>query len=302
RVQSLELRAIGYARQLAAGRRGLPLRYALHLLVGLLIPLAILIGEAPLQAPVAAPPPAGVPFSDGSSDLVAPIAPLALGSDAAGDLPVAGSAFDAIEALPIAGLKPQMLQPQPPSATGTADSAHVCSGPGTNYDQIGELPAGTQIQVLAQANGWYQARGEGGRIIWIAAELLDLDPVAADFLPEASNIPAPPPAKVGLVLEEGLNLRDGPDTGYIGLTKLQASAQLDLLARYGDWFQVQSADGQAGWVLGQYLQIAPGVAERVDVVTSIPDANPALIGRTSERNSNLRGGPGTAYEKIGALG
>jgi cell wall-associated NlpC family hydrolase len=55
-------------------------------------------------------------------------------------------------------------------------------------------------------------------------------------------------------------------------------------------------------VLGRYLAIGPGVIGRVEAVTSIPDPNPALIGRTSERNVNLRGGPGTAYEKIGALG
>lgn len=302
RAQSFEDRVVGYARQLVTERRSLPMRYALHLLVGLLIPLVILIGQVPLHGPVAPPLVAQLPSSDGSSDLVAPVAPLALGLDAAGDLPVPDSAFDAIDALPIAGLNPQLLKPQPIVATITADSANVRGGPGTNYDQVGALPAGTQLRVLAQIDGWYQARGEDGRIIWITAELLDLDLAAADFLPVASNIPAPPPAKIGLVLEEGLNLRDGPGTGYIGMTKLKASAQLDLLARYGDWLQVQTAEGQAGWVLGQYLTIGPGVIDRVEAVTSIPDANPALIGRTSERNANLRSGPGKDYEKIGALG
>jgi cell wall-associated NlpC family hydrolase len=302
RAESLEQRAIGYARQLLAERHRLPMRYALHLLVGLAIPLAILAGQVPLQGPAVAPPSATVPGSDGLSDLVAPVAPLALSPDAAGDPPVPDSAFDLIDALPISGLNPQLLNPQPIAATVVAESANVRGGPGTNYDQAGALPAGTQLQVLAQSNGWYQARGDDGRVIWIAAELLDLDPAVADFLPEASNIPAPPPAKIGLVLEEGLNLRDGPGTGYIGMAKLSASAQLDLLARYGDWLQVQTAEGKAGWVLGQYLAIGPGIIERIEVVTNIPDANPALVGRTNERNSNLRGGPGTAYPKIGALG
>src|SRR4029453_2325588 len=67
----------------------------------------------------------------------------------------------------------------------------------------------------------------------------------------------------------------------------QVEGQL-LLARYGDWLQVQTAEGQAGWVLGEYLTIGPGVMQRVEAVTSVPDPNPALIGRTSERNVNLR--------------
>ena len=291
-----------YTRYLVTERRALPVRYALHLLVGLLVPLAIVLSQAPFGSPVVVPSPANIPSSDGSSDLVAPIAPVTLQPDTIGDTPVPDSAFATIDALPMPGLNPQLLRPQPIAAMIVAESANVRGGPGTNYDKVGVLPAGTPLQVLAHIDGWYQARGPDSRIIWLAAELLDLDPAVADFLPEATNIPTPPPAKIGLAAEEGLNLRDGPGTTYIGMTKLQSGVQLDLLARYDDWFQVQTPEGQAGWVLGQYLAIGPGVVERVEVVTSIPDANPALIGRTSERNVNLRGGPGTAYDKMGALG
>ncbi len=289
-----------YTRYLVTERRALPMRYAMHLLVGLLVPLAMLATQAQLGSPASVTPAIDIPASNSTSDIVAPVAPLDL--DMSGDTPVPDSAFDNIDALPMPGLNPQLLKPQPIAAMIVAESANVRGGPGTNYDKVGVLPAGTPLQVLAHIEGWYQARGPDSRIIWLAAELLDLDPAVADFLPEATNIPTPPPAKIGLAAEEGLNLRDGPGTTYIGMTKLQSGAQLDLLARYDDWFQVQTLEGQAGWVLGQYLAIGPGVVERVEVVTSIPDANPALIGRTSERNVNLRGGPGTAYDKMGALG
>ncbi len=291
-----------FARQLVTEPRALPVRYTLHLLVGLLVPLAIFASQFPFAVPAMAPATTNVRSFGDSSDLIVPVAPLPLEMDAEADTPVPDSAFDAIDALPIAGLNLQLLKPQPIDVTVVADSANVRGGPGTSYDKVGELPAGTHIQVLAQFDGWYQARSRDGRLMWITAELLALDPAVADVLPQATNIPAAPPAKIGLVTQEGLNLRDGPGTAYIGMTKLKANVQLDLVARYGDWLEVQTADGQAGWVLGQYLAIGPGVIQRVESVTSIPDANPALIGRTSERNVNLRGGPGTAYEKIGALG
>jgi cell wall-associated NlpC family hydrolase len=275
-------------------------RYALHALVGLLVPLAVVVGQVPMPAPFVVP--AAVVQPDPAADLVVPIAPLALSATADGDTPVPDSAFAAIDALPVAALSPELLRPRPVAASVAADTAKVRSGPGTNYDKLGELPAGTALQLLAQANGWYQARTSDSRVVWVAAELLHVGEQAAELLPEAKNIPAPPPPKVGLVAQEGLNLRDGPGAEYVGMAKLNAGVQLDLLARYDDWLQVQAPDGQTGWVRSQYLTIQGGVVDRVESVTSIPDPSPALVGLTSERNVNLRGGPGTAYPKLGALG
>jgi cell wall-associated NlpC family hydrolase len=277
----------------------LPARYVLHILVVLVIPLAILASQIPLAVPSVAPQ-ATMPDT-GAADLIAPIAPLSLDIQSDDDAPVADSAFAEIDALPIPSLRPQLLQDQPIDATVVADLANVRGGPGTEYDKIGTLPAGTPLLLLAQYNGWYQARRDDGNTVWVAAELLDLDAAVADFLPDATSIPAPPPPKIGLVAEEGLNLRDGPGTEYIGMTKLPSNTQLDLLARYNDWFQVQTQDGQAGWVLAQYLAIGPGVVDRVETVTTVPELNPALIALVRESNVNLRGGPGVAYDKLGAL-
>ena len=138
-------------------------------------------------------------------------------------------------------------------------------------------------------------------MVWVAAELLHTDRIAAEFLPEPASIPAPPPPKVAQVLEEGLTLRDGPSTDYVGMMTLAAGTQLDLLTRYEDWFQVQAPDGQVGWVTNQFLAIDPGITERVEVVSQIPDPNPPRMALVREAQVNLRGGPGTAYNKLGAL-
>ena len=276
-------------------------RHLLHLLVGLLVPFAILASQLPFTVPPIPALPASS-LDSGSADLVAPAAPLALDDTADGEIPVPDSAFAAIDALPSNAWRPDLLRYQPIAAAVAADSANVRGGPGAEYDKLGELPSGTALQVLAQANGWYQVRLDNGRVVWIVAELLNLSARSAEIVPEATAIPAPPPARVGLVAEEGLNVRDGPGTGYVGMAKLAAGTQLDLLARYNDWFQVQTAEGQVGWVLSQYLTIGPGVVDRVDAVTSVPNPNPALLGRTTERNVNLRGGPGVAYPQMGRLG
>ena len=289
------------ARELRSTLHHLPARYALHLFVGLLVPLTIMASQLPLASPHVLTPAAGVP----QANVVAPIdppAPLALDSEADGETAAPDAAFAEIDALSPDTLSPDLLEFRPVPAAITADSANVRNGPGTNYDKVAELSAGTPLQVLAQYEGWYQARSNDGRMVWVAAELLSLDAIVADFLPEATTIPAPPPAKVGIVAEEQLNLRDGPGTNYVGMTKLDTGAQLDLLARYNDWYQIQTAEGRVGWVLGQYLTIGSGVVERIEVVTQVPDANPALVGSVQESKVNLRSGPAVAYDKRGGLG
>jgi cell wall-associated NlpC family hydrolase len=268
--------------------------------VVLLVPIAVLGSQLPMDVPYAAVSPASG-AAGSSGDLVVPVAPISLDDRADEEMPVPDSAFEAIDAIPSTAWRRDLLQEQP-IATGAADSANVRSGPGTVYDKLGELPAGTSLKVLAQANGWYQARLDNSQVVWIAAELLNLGERAIELVPEAVSIPAPPPARIGLVAEEGLNVRDGPGSAFVGLIKLTSGSQVDLLARYNDWFQVQTPEGNVGWVLGRYLTIGPGVTDRVDVVTSVPDPNPALLGRIRERSVNVRGGPGVAYSQIGRLG
>jgi cell wall-associated NlpC family hydrolase len=278
-----------------------PARAVLHLLVAVLVPVAAALSAAPLvygPQPLA-PAPQPIPQS---SDFVVPIAPIQLDTLAADEPSVPDSAFAAIDALAPQVLRPELLAVQPVAATIAAAQANVRGGPGTAYDKIATLPAGASLQLVARYEDWYKAQTDGGQTVWVAAELMDTDIIAAEFLPEATTIPALPPPKVGQVVEEGLNLRDGPGTSYVGMLKLPAGTQLDLLARYQEWFQVETSEGQMGWVTGEFLRIDGGIVERVEIVSQIPDPNPALLALVREPKVNLRGGPGTAYNTLGTLG
>ena len=289
------------ARQLVRSPGELASRSQLHLLLALIVSSAILASQLPIAVPAYVVAPIAQSSPGDASDLVVPGAPLPIdpGLD---EQPVSDSAFAAIDALQAAAWRQELLRYQPIEAAVAADKANVRSGPGTDYDTLSELPSSTPLKLLAQANGWYQARLENRQIVWVAAELLQLPARAAESVPETRDVPAPPPARIGLVAQDALKLRDGPGTAYVGMTTLALGAQLDLLARYGDWFQVQSNESRVGWVLGEYLALAPGVAERVEAVAAVPSPNPDLIGRTSARNVNLRAGPGTDYAQMGRLG
>lgn len=191
--------------------------------------------------------------------------------------------------------------PESFSAQVVVEKANLRNGPGTNYDKIGFLLQEAQITVLARHQDWVHIRTAEGQLAWLSAELIDLPVELVQSLPEAQEIPAPPPPLVATVAEDNLNLRDGPGTEYIGMTKLQSGARVDLLARYGDWFQVITEDGSAGWVLGEYLSMVEGVWARVPETDSIPPANPALVGWVIENSVNLRSGPSTKYDSLGKL-
>lgn len=265
-----------------------------------MVPLAYGASQLPLYVGAPPPPPAPPPAARADAFLGA-VAPLSLDHELT-EPPVPDSAFAEIDALAIPAVRPELLAIRPVAATIAAETANVRGGPGTEYDQLGTLPSGTALSVLARAGEWFKAQQADGTIVWVTAELLAVDQTAAALLPNATDIPALPPPRIGVVAEEGLNLRDGPGTDYIGMTRLPRGLQLDLIARYNDWVQVQTADGQAGWVRTQYLALQPGVMERVAVVPGVPEANPALVGTIRDRNVNVRGGPGTAYGKLGTLG
>src|SRR6266545_7308166 len=133
-----------HTRRLLAHSRHLPARYVLHLLVGMLVPLAMLASQIPLAPRFETAPATSVPNAN-LGDLASQVAPLSLSGAPDGDAAAPESAFAAIDALPITSLPRNLLDPQPIAATVVADSANIRGGPGTNYDKIGALPAGTAL-------------------------------------------------------------------------------------------------------------------------------------------------------------
>jgi uncharacterized protein YgiM (DUF1202 family) len=160
--------------------------------------------------------------------------------------------------------------------------------------------------VIGRTNdsNWFQIRERAGKpTYWVSAELLSMPDGSADTLFEVQpdQIMPPPPPKVATVRETGLQLRDGPGTNYISMSKFQAGAQLDLLERYQEWYHVGIPGGADGWVKGEFLSIDSGIAERLLAAEEVPDPNPALVGLVAENAVNLRKGPDSKYVKVGGV-
>ena len=74
-----------------------------------------------------------------------------------------------------------------------ADDLNVRCGPGANYRDVGKLAKGTKVEVVASKGEWTQNKPTSQCSGWIAAELVDVEPVAVPSVtppaPTAVNMP-----------------------------------------------------------------------------------------------------------------
>jgi cell wall-associated NlpC family hydrolase len=185
----------------------------------------------------------------------------------------------------------------------SGDVVKLRNGPGLAYDEVSRMNGGDGVTVIGRHEDWLQVRRDGDETIyWVAAELVDIPDAVVFNLNQVPSevIPPPPPPKVGTVREEGVNLRDGPGTNYVSMAKMGLGQDLTLVERYEGWFLVEYGP-QYGWVTADFLNIAPGVLERIPVAQTVPDPNPPLIGAVLENGVNVRKGPGSAYERVSSV-
>jgi cell wall-associated NlpC family hydrolase len=284
-----------------------PTRLWLHLVIVVLVPLTWFVsqslpnlGETAREAePAAASTEYDQPIALG----IGPIPLSETGNHDLGEQPVPDSAFAEIVALPEAQLarsRQEMLAPATFETIVVGDQVNIRNGPGLVYDKIGALAAGTALTLEAYAEDWFAARTSAGEQVWIAAELVADSATALSLLAPATTIPLPPPPKIAVVGEEGLNMRDGPGTAYVKVASFERGTTIDLLSRFENWFEVRHPSGTIGWVTGDFLQIAEGVIPRLEVLPSAPDPSPALVA-SADGTVNLRGGPGTSYPRLSSV-
>src|SRR5579859_984142 len=278
----------------------LPARFLLHGVVALIVPLAI--GLSQLHPGMVSPT---VLQSSAPSNTAAmiPMVPLSLDNQQfVGDPPLQDNGQIPVPLSMIS--RAAALAPVVIDATIAGDRVILRNGPGTAYDAVGHLNAGAPIQVIGHHGDWYQVRQQAGQpVYWISGELLNLPDQAiySLFDVQDKDIPALPPAKIGVVNQDGLQVRDGPGTNYAALAKINSGTQLSLIEIYQGWLHVSLQGGNDGWVKQDFLNVDSAVQQRLPIAQSIPDPNPSLIAAINDNNVNFRQGPDSKYPKLGSL-
>lgn len=134
---------------------------------------------------------------------------------------------------------------------------NVRSGPATTYDSLGQLDAGTVVQVTVRdaAGVWVQIlypaapQGRG----WVAAQYVTL----AAGVEVPLDVTPTPAGPTGRVIQQ-LNVRSGPGTTFDSLGLLQPGTVVTLIGKNAtaSWFQIDYPSGPSGhgWVTSQYIQ------------------------------------------------
>ncbi len=178
--------------------------------------------------------------------------------------------------------------PQPPQDKWyrvTTDVLNVRSGPGTNYDDIGNLYRDEVVKALdyAQNDTWIKIiRESDGLTGWSFAA----------YLEETTE----PPGEIGWyrVTASSLNVREGPSTSDTIVGSLPFNSVVKGLKKNADgtWIKIlRESDGLTGWCFAAYLEES----------TEPPPAEPNNWYEVNATALNVRKEPNTSAEKIGSL-
>lgn len=165
----------------------------------------------------------------------------------------------------------QILPPPPPKvATVNETGLQMRDGPGTNYISINKLQAGAQLDLLERYQDWFHVGIPGGTDGWVKGEFLGIQPGIVDRLLAAETVPDPNPALVGLIAENAVNLRKGPDSQYAKIGGVNAGLKVDVIGKYKDWLQIKLGDGTKAWIFSDFLNTTERVIRRVPVTKDFP--------------------------------
>ena len=186
---------------------------------------------------------------------------------------------------------------------GTVDvttSLNVRQGPGLQYQKTGTLSDGTRVRILLSQEEWTQIQaGDITGYVYTAYVKPDTaaeqnptpEPTQQEQPPTEDA--APPPNKErqrGIVTASALYVRSGPSTKNHQMGLYVRGAQVEIIGREGNWYQIEFADTQ-GYLYSQYIRILQPGEEEAVTGTGIITASWL----------NVRSGPGIQYARTARL-
>ncbi len=154
--------------------------------------------------------------------------------------------------------------PAPTSGSGTVVSSllNVRSGPGLNFNILGQLSRGQTVPLAGyrSADGNWVMVTWNNTQAWVSAKPAYLQAnITISSLPVwnsgGTGGPNPGTGKATVTYASYLNMRSGPGVSYPILSVLTTGTTVDLLGRNAatTWVKIRLADGRIGWVNLSYL-------------------------------------------------
>lgn len=111
----------------------------------------------------------------------------------------------------------------------SVEKANIRSGPGTKHEILWSVGKYYPVETLRKSGNWYRIRDFEGDEGWVFHSLIK----------QISTL---------IVKAPLVNVRQGPGTKSQVLFQAEKGVSFKRLGKKGDWFKVQHADGDVGWV------------------------------------------------------
>lgn len=147
----------------------------------------------------------------------------------------------------------------------TVSKLNVRSGPSTNDSIISTLLQESKVNVIGKSGDWCQIKLSDGRIGWVSSTYLKVDITQQPTTVQPNDITKMD--TTGIVTASKLNVRSGPASTYSIILALWQGNKVNVIGKYGDWYQIKLSDGRIGWVSSAYLQVDLR-QEKINIVIS----------------------------------
>ena len=173
------------------------------------------------------------------------------------------------------------------------------AGPGIEYPVVGGATLGQEFAVTGKnADGSWLQIDLDGQPGWIFAPYVTA--VDTENVPVVAAGETEMMEKRAFVTVDGdMNVRNGPGTNYAVIGPATYGQEYDITGQSedGEWWRIEY-NGQTGWIFAPFVEAAGG--ENVAIVGSGEVAARGGAVVTVNGEMNVREGPGTTYEIVGA--
>ncbi|MRG88260.1 N-acetylmuramoyl-L-alanine amidase [Salinibacillus xinjiangensis] len=156
----------------------------------------------------------------------------------------------------------------------TADNVNIRSGPGLDYEVIGQAQINSSVDILEESSGWVKihiGQIEG----WMSKE----------FIKQQSS-PSQQANTIQITVEDTeVDVQKEPSLTSEIIGKVQSGETYELLEEKNAWYQIQLSSGDKGWI-NQWLAEKVAGANATDSITTVYD------------QTHFRSGPSLNHEII----
>lgn len=143
-----------------------------------------------------------------------------------------------------------------------ADELNIRSGPGTEFEPIGQADTGESYPLVSQEGDWVEIQLEQDNAGWVASEFVTIEAEKEESVTDSN-------ATVITVSHDNTQIRNGPSTENDIIQFAEEGSQFEVTGETDDWYEI-SGNGVGGYVYKKLIKetetTSPGFKDKTIVI------------------------------------